>query len=118
MLSTQKSFYVEISRARHKAELVTDDAKALRETLEAATGERVSALEGIGAAETTLSGEKARGDGKERRPRTERIPERDAGTKDKSADRNRVSERQKSLEPERAAVRDRSKGSRDAGMEM
>ena len=41
-LTTQKSFYVEISRARHNAELVTDDAKALRETLEAATGERVS----------------------------------------------------------------------------
>ena len=48
-LTTQKSFYVEISRARHRAELVTDDAGALRERLEAATGERVSALEGIGA---------------------------------------------------------------------
>ena len=30
-LTTQKSFYVEISRARDRAELVTDDAKALRE---------------------------------------------------------------------------------------
>ena len=49
-LSTQKSFYVEISRARHHAELVTDDAGALREHLESATGERVSALEGIAAA--------------------------------------------------------------------
>ena len=58
-LSTQKSFYVEISRARHSAELVTDDAKALRETLEAATGERVSALEGIGAAEKVLAEEKS-----------------------------------------------------------
>ena len=48
-LTTQKSFYVEISRARYRAELVTDDAGALRERLEAATGERVSALEGIGA---------------------------------------------------------------------
>ena len=48
-LTTQKSFYVEISRARHRAELVTDDATALREHLETATGERVSALEGIGA---------------------------------------------------------------------
>ena len=54
-LSTQKGFYVEISRARHSAELVTDDAKALRETLKAATGERVSALEGIGAAEKELA---------------------------------------------------------------
>ena len=38
-LTTQKSFYVEISRARHRAELVTDDARALRERLETATGE-------------------------------------------------------------------------------
>ena len=49
-LTTQKSFYVEISRARDRAELVTDDAKALREQLEAVTGERISALEGIGEA--------------------------------------------------------------------
>ena len=47
-LTTQKSFYVEISRARDRAELVTDDAEALREQLEAVTGERISALEGIG----------------------------------------------------------------------
>ena len=52
---------MEISRVRHGAELVTDDAKALRETLEAATGERVSALEGIGAAlDKPLGEEKAR----------------------------------------------------------
>ena len=49
-LTTQKSFYVEISRARYRAELVTDDAKALKEQLEAVTGERISALEGIGEA--------------------------------------------------------------------
>ena len=47
-LTTQKSFYVEISRARDRAELVTDDAADLRAQLEAATGERVAALEGIG----------------------------------------------------------------------
>ena len=47
-LTTQKSFYVEISRARYRAELVTDDAAALKEQLEAVTGERISALEGIG----------------------------------------------------------------------
>ena len=47
-LTTQKSFYVEISRARDKAELVTDNAVGLREQLEVATGERISALEGIG----------------------------------------------------------------------
>ena len=47
-LTTQKALYVEISRARDRAELVTDDAAALRERLEAVTGERISALEGIG----------------------------------------------------------------------
>ena len=46
-LTTAKAFYVEISRARDRAELVTDDAKALRERLETVTGERISALEGI-----------------------------------------------------------------------
>ncbi|MDE0006152.1 MAG: conjugative relaxase [Rhodospirillaceae bacterium] len=46
-LTTQKSFYVEISRARHRAELVTDDRKALGEHLESATGERIAALESI-----------------------------------------------------------------------
>ena len=40
-LTTQKSFYVEISRARNRTELVTDDREALRERLEAATGERI-----------------------------------------------------------------------------
>ena len=47
-LTTGKSFYVEISRARDRAELVTDDAQALKERLEAVTGERISALDGIG----------------------------------------------------------------------
>ena len=45
-LTTQKTLYVEISRARHRAELVTDDRNALRERLEAVTGERISALRG------------------------------------------------------------------------
>ena len=47
-LTTQKSFYVEISRARYRAELVTDDAAELRAQLQAVTGERIAALEGIG----------------------------------------------------------------------
>ena len=46
-LTTQKGFYVEISRARDRAELVTDDAAELRARLQAATGERIAALEGI-----------------------------------------------------------------------
>ena len=47
-LTTAKSFYVKISRARDRAELVTDDAAALRERLQMVTGECISALEGIG----------------------------------------------------------------------
>ena len=47
-LTNRKTLYVEISRARDRAELVTDDAKALRERLEAATGERIAALEAVG----------------------------------------------------------------------
>ena len=47
-LTTQKSFYVKISRARDRAELVTDDAAELRAQLQEATGERIAALEGIG----------------------------------------------------------------------
>ena len=47
-LTTQKGFYVEISRARERAELVTDDASGLRAQLQAVTGERIAALEGIG----------------------------------------------------------------------
>ena len=46
-LTTQKTFYVEISRARERAELVTDDRNALRERLEAATGERIAALDAV-----------------------------------------------------------------------
>ena len=44
-LTTQKSFYVEISRARDRAELVTDDAAELRAQLQAVTGERIAEME-------------------------------------------------------------------------
>ena len=39
---------MEISRAYDRGDLVTDDRAALREQLEAVTGERIAALEGIG----------------------------------------------------------------------
>ena len=117
-LSTQKSFYVEISRARHSAELVTDDAKELRETLEAATGERVSALEGIGAAEKALAEEKARGGGKERGHGLEGLLERPAGMRDEAVDKGREPEQKKVPEPERAAELEKSRGSRGFEMEM
>ena len=41
----QQSFYVAISRARDRAELVTDDSWKLADQLEKATGERVAALD-------------------------------------------------------------------------
>ena len=55
-LTTQKSFYVEISRARDRAELVTDDVAQLREQLQACTGERIAALEGIGEVQREAPG--------------------------------------------------------------
>ena len=58
-LTTQKSFYVEISRARERAELVTDDASELRAQLQAVTGERIAALEGIGEMPREASGRAA-----------------------------------------------------------
>ncbi|MDE0331975.1 MAG: hypothetical protein OXL41_08915 [Nitrospinae bacterium] len=48
ILTNQKTLYVEISRVRDRAELVTDEAEALRELLEAATGERIAALKALG----------------------------------------------------------------------
>ena len=46
-LTNQKTLYVEIGRSRDRAEPVTDDARALRERLEAATGECIAALEAL-----------------------------------------------------------------------
>ena len=51
-LTNQKMLYVEISRARDRAELVTDDKAALREQLQALTGERIAALEAVGDGKT------------------------------------------------------------------
>ncbi len=68
LLTTQKSFYVEISRARHRAELVTDDRKALGEQLKAVTGERLTALEAL---EKTAVPKKAREVSKENVPEPE-----------------------------------------------
>lgn len=44
-LATQKSFYVEISRARHEAILLTDDPDRLSRQIEAQTGIRPTALD-------------------------------------------------------------------------
>ncbi len=64
--------------ARARAELVTDDVQALKERLEAVTGERISALEGIGE---SLRPERERGqqkDGKASLDRERTSPEASA----------------------------------------
>ena len=50
LLSNQQTFYVQLSRARENAVVLTDNRKQLVETLEANTGERLTALEAIGEA--------------------------------------------------------------------
>ena len=106
-LTTQKSFYVEISRARDRAELVTDDAKALREQLEAVTGERIAALEAIGE----MPGQEPGRDAADALPdgrQPERQPERDA---DRARDRPAAAARDR----ERTAPEGRSQPERGAG---
>ena len=106
-LTTQKSFYVEISRARDRAELVTDDAAELRAQLQAATGERIAALEGIGEMKREApdkAGEAAR----DRSMRPERGIGEDAGKA-----REGMKTPAKAPEP---PVRDRGKGGMDLGL--
>ena len=110
-LTTQKSFYVEISRARDRAELVTDDAAELRAQLQAVTGERIAALEGIGemkreapdrAADAALG--------------ADRGADREAGS---STGKDRGTEGTPSKAPAKepeAPVRDRSRGGMDLGL--
>ena len=85
-LTTQKSFYVEISRARDRAELVTDDAADLKAQLEAVTGERIAALEAIGempradaAKDAGIGPGEERSRGREAEPGRVRQRDRDAG---------------------------------------
>ena len=47
-LTDQSTFYVEISRARDSAVVLTDNCEQLVEVLEAHTGERATALEAVG----------------------------------------------------------------------
>lgn len=50
LLSNQQTFYVQLSRARENAVVLTDNREQLVETLKANTGERLTALEAIGEA--------------------------------------------------------------------
>jgi len=98
-LTTAKAFYVEISRARDRAELVTDDAQGLKERLEAVTGERISALEGIGE---SIRPERERGqekDGKAQ-PGVERSSPRASAPPSPEKEIEPEMSRQKAPEPE------------------
>ena len=106
-LTTQKSFYVEISRARDRAELVTDDAADLKAQLQAVTGERIAALDAIGETAREAK-EKAAGAA----PEAGRELERDAGPgvgKDPEAPASPARE-QETPEPERGKSRDMDLG--------
>ena len=106
-LTTQKSFYVEISRARDRAELVTDDAAELRTQLQAVTGERIAALEGIGEMKREAPGKAA-----EAAPTRELQPERGMG---EGIGTDREGAKTPAKEPE-TPVRDRGKGGMDLGL--
>ncbi len=106
-LTTQKSFYVEISRARDRAELVTDDAAELRAQLQAVTGERIAALEGIGEMKREAPGKAA-----------EAVRTRDTGQERGSgegAGKADESTKTPAKAPE-PPVRDRGKGGMDLGL--
>ncbi len=106
-LTTQKSFYVEISRARDRAELVTDDAAQLRARLQEATGERIAALEGIGEMKREAP-DRAAEAAPDRSMRPERGPHEGAG-------KARESTKTPARAPE-PPVRDRGKGGMDLGL--
>ena len=78
-----------------RAELVTDDAQALKERLEAVTGERISALEGIGESV---------------RPEREREHEKDGkaptGIERKSPDTSAPASPEREIEPEASRVKE------------
>ena len=114
-LTTQKSFYVEISRARDRAELVTDDAADLKAQLQAVTGERIAALEGIG--------ETPRGAGRDAPDKAaEGAPSRDTGWErgaGQNAGKDRGTEGTPSKAPAKEAegpARGRGKGGMDLGL--
>ena len=90
-LTNRKMLYVEISRARDRAELVTDDKAALKEQLQALTGERIAALEALGetkakASEAAKAGGMDAEIGGERSPG--RAPEPEMTPAPKSVDRD------------------------------
>ena len=81
-LTNQKMLYVEISRARDRAALVTDDKAALQEQIQALTAERIAALEVVG----------------EEKPKAAELPKSPDGGVERSRERDRTNGR--SAEPD------------------
>ena len=106
-LTTQKSFYVEISRARDRAELVTDDAGKLLASLQEATGERIAALEGIGEMRRVAPYRETAAD-RTRGVLPDETPGKDAG-------KGRDAEKTPAKEPD-MPVRGRGRGGMDFGL--
>ena len=96
-LTTQQAFYVAISRARDRAELVTDDAWKLADQLQKATGERVAALDGVAlqAAHETVFGVGDRAE----RERGHALHAPEAMEQERGADREAPSERDRGPGP-------------------
>ena len=106
-LTTQKSFYVEISGARDRAELVADDAAELRAQLQAVTGERIAALQGVGEMKREAP-DKAGEAGRDRGMQPKRGPSGGTG-------KAREGTKSSAKTPEHP-VRDRGKGGMDLGL--
>ena len=81
---------------RDRAELVTDDARALKERLETVTGERISALEGIGESVRPEPGLDAKAP-----PEREKPAREPAGFSSPGGKTGREMAREKTPEPDR-----------------
>ena len=96
-LTNLKTLYVEISRARDRAELVTDDKAALKEQLETVTGERIAALEAVeperakdraAGVDADRSAGRESGSGESRQPERSSGPDMEEARTPKSVDRD------------------------------
>lgn len=110
LLTDQKSFYVAISRARHAAEIITDDKADLQATLEANSGEKTTAKsvaerpsdeatkrDGMDAGiPSELAAETTRKDAENSQDKSRALAPRDEIKSD--ADRTRKSEKQSTRE--------------------
>ena len=116
-LTNQQAFYVAISRARDRADLVTDDAWRLADQLEKATGERVSALDATAmqaAHEAVFGRDPAHEHDRDQAARASDAMDRGLGD-ERDAQREQVRERR--TERETGRGRDGKAGDRSAGRE-